>query len=280
MTQPATPAGDEHPEAHGSVEDVLAVHGREAAETVAAGDPAAIKKIYRDLGEDLAAAVGDADAPRLSYPETQRAVASELADGAGLHLDAGCGPNPEASFLVAETSGRAMVGLDIGEGMVAMARGMAERRGVDFLGVVADLERLPFRDGVFGSVVCDDTVEHLPDDAAGMSELVRVSRDDARLVVATPNRRRSDVLVRRVRDLLRGRRHPRSHYYATSSHLREYTWRELEELLAPHAAVVGRGFVPWSGGPLERLATAIARTRAGRGVRRVVLVTLRPHRSG
>lgn len=240
------------------------------------GDPDRIKRLYIDLGDDLQAAVGEHDAPALAFPETAERVAELLADQAGLHLDAGCGPNPVASFRVAEVGDRHVVGADIGLGMVRLAARTAERRGIAFSGVVADLERLPFRDGAFGSIVCDDTIEHVPDDTAGARELLRVTRPHGRVVLATPNRRRLDVVRARVKDLLRGGMRPAEAYYAVSSHLREYSWRDLERLVAPFAEVLERGWVPWSGGRAARAASAVTRTRFGRPWSRVVLLVLRP----
>ena len=49
-----------------------------------------------------------------------------------------------------------------------------------------------------------------------------------RMVVATPNRHSLEVVYRKGRDLLRGRRQPASAYYAATSHLREYTSRQCE----------------------------------------------------
>lgn len=258
-----------------TLEDAFLAHEHAASGAVSGGDPRAIKQMYVDLAEDLAAAVGEGDAPGLAFPETADAVARILADGQGLHLDAGCGPNPVASFRVAELSGRPVVGVDIGHGMVALARRMAARRDVEFLGVVADLERLPFRDGAFGSVVCDDTIEHLPDDAAGFRELARTAVPDARLVLATPNRRRLDVVVAKLRDRARGRRRPASDYYEVASHLREYTHHELVDVAAPWLEAVGRGHVPWTGSRIRRVASWVTRLPGLWRLGRVVLVVFR-----
>ena len=153
--------------------DALARHDGDIESALASGDPVQIKRAYERFAADLLDSIGDGDVPLLSYPETAAAVADLLAGTQGPHLDVGCGPNPLASFLVAR-DGRMVVGLDMGAGMVTLARRLAAEAGVDFLGVVGDAEHLPFRDGVFGSVVCDDTIEHLPDDDAGAREFAVV----------------------------------------------------------------------------------------------------------
>ena len=248
-------------------------HGEHVGEVLPRGNPDEIRGLYKRFGDELAEAVGVDEPPPLSYPETPDAVARTLAGSQGVLLDAGCGPNPRASIRVAGT-GRLVIGLDIGHGMVSMASRVARAEGVDFVGVVGDLERLPFRDEVFGAVVCDDTIEHVPDDRQALAELARVTRRGGRLAVATPNRRRLDVLVARVRDLARARRRPPTAYFAAASHLREYTWNDLEQRLPASVVVRGRGHVPWTGGWRHRLASAVTRIRGLHLLGRVVLIEL------
>ncbi len=180
---------------------------------------------------------------------------------------------PRRRFRAA-SDGRWVVGMDIGHGMVRLARREAARAGVDFTGVVADLERLPFRDGAFASVVCDDTIEHVPDDRAGLAELARVTCPGGRIALATPNRVRLDVVMARLRDRRAGRRRPDRSYYAAQSHLREYTWRSLERRLPDTLVVVRRGQVPWSGRLKFRLASWATALPGLRQWTRVVLLLL------
>ena len=74
------------------------------------------------------------------------------------------------------------------------------------LGVVGDVERLPFRSHAFDALVCDDTIEHLPDDRRGVSELASVVRPGGMLVIATPNRYSLQIVWRKLRDRLASRR--------------------------------------------------------------------------
>lgn len=259
-----------------ALERALAEHDEAVARILPTGDAQAIKKLYVELGASLDEAIRELDAPALSYPETAPAVVNLLQGTNGPVLDAGCGPNPVPTLELG-ASGRLIVGVDIGLGMVALARRSAMRAGVDFLGVVADLEQLPFADGTFPAVVCDDTIEHVPDDGAGAAEVVRVTADGGRAVIATPNRHRLDVLARRARDLLQGRRQPSSHYFAVASHLREYTWRQLEGLVSPWGSVSARGHVPWSRADVVgRIANRITRWPLFRRVGRVVLIAVTP----
>lgn len=258
--------------------DPFARHREEVAATLPGGgaDPAAVKRLYVHLGEDLAAAYAHdpLSAPRLSYPETAAVVAAQVPASARLVLDAGCGPDPGVGLLLAER-GAHVVALDIGHGTVALAVAGAAARGRRLVGVVADVERLPFRDGAFDAVVCDDTVEHLPDDREGLRELGRVVSPGGRVVLATPNRWSAQVLARRARDLRQGRRHARSHYFAAESHLREYTWPGLVRVArSTGLRVVGYRSVDWPGGGRRAVASRLTRRGPGRLVGRVLVLVL------
>ncbi|MCU1459984.1 MAG: SAM-dependent methlyltransferase [Acidimicrobiales bacterium] len=258
--------------------DPLAAHRAQVDEVLPTGDPAAIKRLYRDMGDLLEAAAADGvDIPVLSLPETLPAVTGLLRGTRGRVLDAGCGPNPAVAMALSlEDRRRFVVGVDIGLGTVRLATRIARRADAALAGVVADVEALPFRDGAFDGGVCDDTIEHLPDDRAGARELARVLDSRGRLVVATPNRRSAEVLVRKGVDTVRRRRQPDAAYYAASSHLREYTWPGLERLLAPSFTVQARVAVGWTGGWKRRLATGLTQWPPLRRLSRMVVVLVAP----
>jgi SAM-dependent methyltransferase len=258
-----------------------AEHERHVADALAGDDAGRVKRVYVQLGELLERAYGDdaAAAPLLSLPETVPVVARMLAGVHGLLLDAGCGPHPAAAIAMAG-GGRRFVVLDLGPGTVRVARSRAAGDGVDVLGVVGDVEALPFRSGAYAGGLCDDTIEHLPHDELGVRELARVLAPGARMVLATPNRRALSVLVRRTRDLLRRQRHDPRHYFAATSHLREYTWAEFERLVAPHLRVRTRGAVGWSGGWKQRAATAVTAVAPLRRLSRMVVLDVEPRRGG
>jgi SAM-dependent methyltransferase len=259
------------------VTDPFARHRVEVPQALAGGTPADVKRLYVHLGEDLEAAYGHdpAQAPRLSYDETAEVVAAAVPPGARLVLDVGCGPDPGAGTLLGGRAGTTVVAVDIGLGTVRLARAKAALSGVPLLCVVADAERLPFRPGAFDAVVCDDTIEHLPDDAAGAAELSRVVRRGGRVVIATPNRWSAQVLVRRARDLRARRRLPASAYYAAESHLREYTWPQLVRLsTATGLRVVARRSVDWPGGGRRAALSVLTRRPPGRLLSRMLVLVL------
>ncbi|MGH9049763.1 MAG: glycosyltransferase, partial [Acidimicrobiia bacterium] len=263
--------------------DPLARHQAAAPRVIAGGDPDAVKRLYVDLGDDWWRAGGDDphDIPVLSAPETHPVVGACLAGTRGLVLDAGCGPNPALSIALADDArARSVVSLDIGWGTVRVARELAARRSAELLAVVGDAERLPFRAGAFAAVACDDTIEHLPDDGTAVSELARVLAPGGRAVLATPNRNDLRVVRAKLRDRLRGVRKPAAAYYCSNSHLREYTWAELERLVQPYFRLRGRHPVGWDRGWKGRLVSAFVRVGPLRRFCQMLVVEVEPRRSG
>lgn len=270
---------DPESEVSASLDRALSEHRKHVDEILPQGDPGAIKGLYVELGELLerALAADPGSAPVLSLPETGPVVLGLLEGVEGRFLDAGCGPNPAMSIALARGTNRIVVGMDIGLGIVRLARAVAERERVQLLPIVADLEALPFRDRVFDGGVCDDTIEHLPDDIRGVAELARVVRAGGRMVVATPNRHSAEVLMRKARDRFAGRRLPRASYYAATSHLREYTWPQAEQLLKRSFRIKRRASVGWSDGGWKRaLATRLTAWGPLRRFARMIVAEVEP----
>lgn len=258
--------------------DAFTRHRADIEAARAAGDPDRIKAAYRSLGVYLEHdTAGDLDrVPVLSFSETTPVVAAEVPADAELVLDAGCGPNPALAIAVATARARTVVVLDIGLGMARLAVAVGARAGVELLGVVGDVEDLPFRRGVFDAAVCDDTIEHLPDDRAGAAELSRVTRAAGTVIIATPNRHSLEVLWRKLCDTLRRRRLSASQYYAAESHLREYTPRELTRVLAPQLSVRRFSVVGWDKGRKGRAATRLVQRPPFRRFTRTVVAVAEP----
>ena len=273
---------DPDPRAQESLDRAMEEHRRRVGEVLQNGSPDQIKGLYVELGDLLEHALetDPAAAPVLSLPETGPVVLGLLDGVDGLLLDAGCGPNPAMSVALARAqNARTMVGMDIGFGIVRLARAVAERQGIRFLPIVADLEALPFRNGVFDGGVCDDTIEHLPDDRRGIDELARVLKHSGRMVIATPNRESAEVLFRKGRDRIKGRRNPASAYYAATSHLREYTWLQAERLLESAFRIRKRASVGWAeGGWKRKLATRATETGLLRRFSRMIVIEVEPKR--
>jgi SAM-dependent methyltransferase len=115
-----------------------------------------------------------------------RSAVGELGLGAGDRaLDAGCGTGRALPLLRAAVGpSGGVVGLDLTPEMLDEARSLG--RGGSAALVEADGDRLPLRDAVFDAVFAAGLVHHLPDPAAGLSELARVTRPGGRLAVFHP----------------------------------------------------------------------------------------------
>lgn len=95
-------------------------------------------------------------------------------------LDVGCGTGALAEALLEAIPGCCMTGIDLSSAMVARARarlvGRAEVRE-------GDAERLPFHDGAFDLVVCNDSFHHYPNPDRAVFQMWRVLRRGGSLVM-------------------------------------------------------------------------------------------------
>lgn len=97
-------------------------------------------------------------------------------------LDVGCGDGLFASMTFAAPLA---VGLDRSERALRRARASGAYRSV----VRADVRTLPFRAGVFGAVVSNGALEHVPGVEKGLAEIARVTRPGGRFALTVPGPR-------------------------------------------------------------------------------------------
>ena len=101
-------------------------------------------------------------------------------------LDLGCGPASDTialADLVGETG--EVHGVDFDPEMVEEANVRAKAAGLDerVLHRQADAAALPFDDDFFDACRSERVFQHLPDPAAGLAEMIRVTRPGGRIVV-------------------------------------------------------------------------------------------------
>ncbi len=163
-----------------------------------------------------------------------RAIAED-ALGAPVVLDAGAGTGAFAASLAAD-----------GMRVVAVDAVLPEIESPGVERVSADVGSLPFADATFDAALSLDVLEHLPDDRAGLTELARVLKPGAPLVVNVP----ADQSLWSPHDELAG-------------HLRRYERAGLvEAVTASGLEVVRVGYWAATTLPLLRFSRALARRSA------------------
>ena len=94
-------------------------------------------------------------------------------------LDAGCGTGLNLRHLP-----EGSVGVDINPRNIALLRQRLPNHTV----IEGDVEALPFDDASFGTVLCTEVIEHIPDPSAALAEYRRVLRPGGVLIGSVPAR--------------------------------------------------------------------------------------------
>lgn len=108
-----------------------------------------------------------------------RRLVARHAIAGGPILDAGCGTGLNLRHLPAGSTG-----IDINPRNIAVLRARLPQQTI----VEGDIEAMPFSDGSFGTVVCTEVLEHVPDASRALTEIRRVLRPDGVLVGSVPAR--------------------------------------------------------------------------------------------
>lgn len=109
-------------------------------------------------------------------------VRNALRPSAGMRiLDAGCARGRFLRHL--QASGVHLTGVDLTEVFLRSARQNVP--GAEF--AAGSLSALPFANSSFDGVYCIETLEHLPDTEAALSEMARVLKPDGTLIVIDKN---------------------------------------------------------------------------------------------
>jgi ubiquinone/menaquinone biosynthesis C-methylase UbiE len=117
--------------------------------------------------------------------ELEEAATPELRLQPGMRvLDLGCGTGEDSrrlAVLVGPTG--EVVGIDASETMIAAARQRAEGTGLPVTFHLGDAMRLDLATESFDAVRCERMLVHIPDPAAVLTEMARVTRAGGRIVV-------------------------------------------------------------------------------------------------
>ncbi len=98
-------------------------------------------------------------------------------------LDLGCGRGFFMNLTSTIFPGCDLLGVELDPSLLAVARRRVARARV----VSANAYHLPFPDNSFDKVIFTEVLEHIPDDAAAMDEVVRVMAPGALLALTTPH---------------------------------------------------------------------------------------------
>ncbi len=124
-------------------------------------------------------------------PALMGQCANELIDAAKIRpgdtaLDVGCGTGVVTRQAAACTGRPAdITGADINEGMLDVARRLAEQNGMgDIHWQHCDAASMPFEDEAFDAVLCQQGLQFMPDRSAALAEMARVLKFDGRLAAS------------------------------------------------------------------------------------------------
>lgn len=108
-----------------------------------------------------------------------RRLISKYAVAGAPILDAGCGTGLNLRHLPVGSTG-----VDINPRNVELLRTRLPGHHI----VEGDVEALPFADGSFGTILCTEVIEHIPDPAAALREFRRALRPGGVLIGSVPAR--------------------------------------------------------------------------------------------
>ena len=108
-----------------------------------------------------------------------RRLVSKYAVAGAPILDAGCGTGLNLRHLPAGSTG-----VDINPRNVELVGKRLPNHTV----VLGDVEDLPFETGSFGTVLCTEVIEHIPDPSAALTEFKRVIQPGGMLIGSVPAR--------------------------------------------------------------------------------------------
>jgi ubiquinone/menaquinone biosynthesis C-methylase UbiE len=94
-------------------------------------------------------------------------------------LDAGCGTG-----LILRHLPKGSIGIDINPRNIKKAKTHAPKAKI----VLADIEKIPFKDNTFSTIICTEVIEHQPNPTKTISELYRVLKPGGVLIGSVPSK--------------------------------------------------------------------------------------------
>jgi len=143
-----------------------------------------------------------------------------------LLLDAGCG-NGRHSWEVYKQNHSSIVAFDVDRDCIKKNKyvldGLQEQK--NFKGtynlIIADVTKLPFKNGSFDKIICSEVLEHIPEDKSAVEELVRVLSNDGAIGISVPHYLAESICWKLSGD----------YYGFPGGHIRKYKTQQLLNLV-------------------------------------------------
>lgn len=104
-------------------------------------------------------------------------------------LDAGCG----SGIILREIKKGNVIGIDCSATAIRQAKKNIQSKNIKLM--IADVQKLPFKNNAFNKIVCSEVLEHLPKPSRVIDELRRVSTKDAIIIFTIPNQPLLDAIA-------------------------------------------------------------------------------------
>ncbi len=145
-----------------------------------------VEQLYNQWHNALPVDV-DIDTPWHNFVRKKLDVTSDLTSKRILEI--GCGRGGFAIYLSSiAAAGTEIVAADFSKAAVDKGKEYALENNIsNITWHQADIQKLPFPDNYFDTVISCETIEHVPDPLEGVRELSRVLRPGGKLIVTTPN---------------------------------------------------------------------------------------------
>ncbi|MHA1265429.1 MAG: class I SAM-dependent methyltransferase [Candidatus Helarchaeota archaeon] len=142
-------------------------------------------------------------------------------------LDVGC----ELGYFVRKAAERGLqaTGIDISPTKIKKAKQIAMNFKLNCNFYVMNAQKLEFEEGSFDWVLCSETLEHVPNDARAIKELIRVAKRF--IVITVPQKSFFWRLLNKFSSIY-------GFDDLGAGHLREYTWESLKKLIPKGVAVI------------------------------------------
>lgn len=135
-------------------------------------------------------------------------------------VDVGCGDGGYVSFCAKRGARVFFVDRDK-ERINTTENNLKNSGSTNYQGFVSDCDPIPLADGMADIVVCTEVLEHVPDPAVFLHELIRISRPGAKLLLTVPDAR-SEQFVKSTAPPA---------YFEVPNHIRVFSSDQFEELV-------------------------------------------------